>query len=507
MADLNALIAQGAQFKAPPDPFAQYAKMQQLRVGENQNALAQYQLGSAMRTDLQKNALNKAYSDAIDPISGKIDYNKVTKFLAASNAAGQTPAELKSQAEFRKSENDSAKADADLLDVKLKQSRQFLDTINPTDPTAPARYLAWHEANHKDSIIGPALAARGVTADQARQNIEAAIAKGPEAFAQLLNQSKLGTEKFMEMNKSTLTSQNLGGTARVLSTPGLGGNSTTVPGSVGTVTTTPAQIEANRIRAGRLTVSEANLKVAQDRLANEAATGVLSSDSLEFAANLYLQTGTLPSMGIGKGGAAIKAAIMNRAAEISKNSGETSATGAGNIVSAKQNIATQTKALKDFSTGVQGQMVTSFNTAIDHLSTMDKLADALNNGDIKAISSIGNTVAKQTGSPAPTNFDAARHIVGAEIQKAIIRAGGTGRERQEAADAFNTANSPAQLKGVIETYKQLLGGQLNSLEMQYSANTNRKDFRSKLSPAAKQVLSKLRGENSGGVDTSNPLLK
>ena len=304
----------------------------------------------------------------------------------------------------------------------------------------------------------------------------------------------------MEMNKSTLTPQSLGGTARVLSTPGLGGNSTTVPGSVGTVTTTPAQIEANRIRAG-------NLKVAQDRLANEAATGVLSPDSQEFAANLYLQTGTLPSMGIGKGGAAIKAAIMNRAAEISKNSGETSATGAGNIVSAKQNIATQTKALKDFSTGVQGQMVTSFNTAIDHLSTMDKLADALNNGDIKAISSIGNTVAKQTGSPAPTNFDAARHIVGAEIQKAIIRAGGTGRERQEAADAFNTANSPAQLKGVIETYKQLLGGQLNSLEMQYSANTNRKDFRSKLSPAAKQVLSKLRGENSGGVDTSNPLLK
>lgn len=44
-------LAQGIQFAPPPDPFAQYAKMQQLQAGTTQNALAQYQLGAAQRAD------------------------------------------------------------------------------------------------------------------------------------------------------------------------------------------------------------------------------------------------------------------------------------------------------------------------------------------------------------------------------------------------------------------------------------------------------------------------
>jgi hypothetical protein len=303
--------------------------------------------------------------------------------------------------------------------------------------------------------------------------------------------------------KSTVTPQGTGATNRLLSTPAFGGQATVVPGSEVQIAMSPAQVESNRI-------AQAQLKVSQDRLAAELATGTLSPASQELAAQLYLQTGTLPPMGIGKGAAGLKASIMNRASEIASGTGATSEEAATGMVQAKQNVATQTKTLKDFSTGIQGQMVTSFNTAIDHLSTVDKLADALNNGDVRAINSIGNVISKQTGSPAPTNFDAARQIVGAEIQKAIIRAGGTGKEREEAANAFNSANSPSQLKGVIETYKQLLGGQLNSLEMQYTANSGRKDFSSKLSPAAKETVKKLRGEGGAsatGVDTSNPLLR
>ena len=44
MADLNALIAQGYQFQAPPDPFVQYGKMQQLENSAMQNRLAQQQM-------------------------------------------------------------------------------------------------------------------------------------------------------------------------------------------------------------------------------------------------------------------------------------------------------------------------------------------------------------------------------------------------------------------------------------------------------------------------------
>ena len=102
MADLNALIAQGYQPQAPVDPFAQYAKMQQLNVGQNQNALAQYQLAQAQRADVQANALNAAYANATDPATGKIDYGKVTSALANANAGGQIPAVLKNQFETQK---------------------------------------------------------------------------------------------------------------------------------------------------------------------------------------------------------------------------------------------------------------------------------------------------------------------------------------------------------------------------------------------------------------------
>ena len=46
----------------------------------------------------------------------------------------------------------------------------------------------------------------------------------------------------------------------------------------------------------------------------------------------------------------------------------------------------------------------------------------------------------------------------------------------ETAASINAANSPAQLKGVIDTYKQLLGGQLSGLKQQYEVSTGKKDF-------------------------------
>jgi hypothetical protein len=174
------------------------------------------------------------------------------------------------QAAIKKASSEASKLENELVDQKLKQSRQFLDTIDPADPNAPARYIAWHEANHRDPVIGKALAARGVTADQSRATIDAAIARGPEAFANLLNQSKLGTEKFIELNRPQYTQQTLGGTVRQLGTPGLGGTATVVPGSEAATTATPGQIltnetakERNRIARQQLGVSIGHLTLAQ----------------------------------------------------------------------------------------------------------------------------------------------------------------------------------------------------------------------------------------------------
>lgn len=256
MALVNPNIALGVQPVQMANPLAQYGQIAQLQAAQNQNALAQYQLGAAKRGEETQNVLAQAYAQSVDPDTGKIDYNKLTKLVASGGGGAQLPGIEKTRRETETAVLTQQKAQSDLLDAKLKQSRGFLDTIDPADPTAPAKYLAWHEANHRDPIIGAALEARGVSAEQARQSIEAAIAKGPADFAKMLNQSKLGTEKFMEMNKPTLTPQTLGGTVRVLQTPGLGGPTEVVPGSVGAVTMTPAQIETNRIAQGQLTLAQ-----------------------------------------------------------------------------------------------------------------------------------------------------------------------------------------------------------------------------------------------------------
>ncbi len=250
----------------------------------------------------------------------------------------------------------------------------------------------------------------------------------------------------------------------------------------------------------RLAQSESHF---QQRLAQETATGALTPETLDMAANVYLKTGQMPPLGMGKAAAGLRQQILNRATEIgSKGTDGTTVAAAdiaSNIVTSKQDIGSQTKAVKDFSTGTQGKQVNAFNTAIDHLATMDKLSDALQGGDTKVINAIANTVARQTGASAPTNFDAAKQVVSAEIIKAIVASGGGVKEREEAANNFAAANSPAQLKGVINTYKQLLGGQLNSLGLQYEVNTGRKDFDKKLTGEAKQAFTSVRQQHNANT--------
>ena len=475
MALVDPNISLGVRPMELQDPLAQYGKMAAIQSAQNQNALAQYQLGAAQREEAAQNALSAAYQAAYDPNTGSYNINKLRQSLIQAGSGAKLPDVEKKLGELRTQQLTQQKTETELIDAKLKQSRQFLDAIDPANPEAPAQFWAWHKANHADPVLGPVLAARGVTADQSAARIDQAIQAGPAAFAQLIRQAQLGTEKFMELNKPHYITENLGGESRVSALPGLGGVPTVVSTSKRTATPDALMADAR----------------ARERLNAEMATGTLTPESLDVAANVYLQTGQLPT-GLGKAAAGLRAQVMNRATELS--TGKPPADVAGDIVGAKIDVAARAKAVKDFSTGTQGRQVNAFNTAIDHLETMGQLSDALQNNDIKAINAVGNLVARQTGAPAPTNFDAAKQIVTAEVIKAVVASGGGVTERQEAERNFAAASSPAQLKGVIDTYKKLLGGQLNSLGLQYANTTGRKDFESKLTPAAKTEFQRIRGE-------------
>jgi hypothetical protein len=608
MADYS--LALGVKPLQLEDPLTAYGRFATIQNAQNQNALAQYQLSAAQREDAATNALNAAYKDAYNTETGDIDLNKLRKSLSTGGFGAKLPALEKSFSELKTQKLTQSKTETELVDSKLKQQRSFLDTIDPNDPNAPQQFIAWHEANHRDPVLGPLLASRGVTADQARGRIDQAIRQGPQAFAQLLMQSKLGTEEFIKQNAPKFFSQDTGGQTQLVSVPGLGGPATTVSGSTATKTLTPGetaqqsrpvsvaanatlvnpisgaeifkgapapssiaamQAEADALPAGdprrdqleqkikketqntphfvssaqgvmavdpqtnkatpvlvngrplldsSTELGQAQLKIAKQRLnlseqterrlQEEAdSSGGLSPQALDIAAQMVVQSGVMPPLGSGKNASAARVQVMNRVAEMT---GTDASTGASNIIGNQQNTLAAKAALKDFTSGMSARRVTANNTAINHLETMDKLATDLNNRDTRIFNAAGNAFATATGQPAPTSFDAAKQLVAAEVIKAVVSNGGGVTERQEAAQNFSRANSPQQLKEVINTYRELLGGQLQSLEGQYKAGTNRDDFRSKfLTLNTQKVLpaapAKPAARNSGGVDLSNPLLK
>ena len=123
--------------------------------------------------------------------------------------------------------------------------------------------------------------------------------------------------------------------------------------------------------------------------------------------------------------------------------------------------------------GKQGQAIIALDTAGQHLKLMSGLIDPLQNDPLKAINSLSQSIAAQTGEPAPTNFDAAKRLVVGEIMKTVTATGGGVEERKSLAADLDRANSPAQLRGVINTYKELLAGKVHALAGGYKSGTGK----------------------------------
>jgi hypothetical protein len=166
------------------------------------------------------------------------------------------------------------------------------------------------------------------------------------------------------------------------------------------------------------------------------------------------------------------------------------------------------QAAKAFSTGKDGQAVQSANTALNHLGTLRELAAAQNNGDVRLFNTLANRFATETGGTAPSNLAAAVTLVGPEISKAVIGAGGTGgdREKVDAALAALTKGGKAQAAGVLATMEDLFGGRLTETQRTYERTTGRKDFaQTFLSPAAQRVLA-ARTQSSAPQSGGAPLV-
>jgi hypothetical protein len=180
-----------------------------LQLDNPMNAMAMY---SQIQGAQQANQLNRLkmdeYERARTEEEGIRNYLANTKDVNAPETRagllkyGKTGLEYgKALTEQQKAAVERQTAEVKLVDDKLKQSRNFLEGIQTAD-----QYLAWHEANHRDPVLGPMLASRGITADQSRARIMGELSK-PGGLQKLINESKLGVEKFAERNTMTAYEQ------------------------------------------------------------------------------------------------------------------------------------------------------------------------------------------------------------------------------------------------------------------------------------------------------------
>tara|TARA_R110000822_G_scaffold51631_1_gene134149 strand:+ start:316 stop:1770 length:1455 start_codon:yes stop_codon:yes gene_type:complete len=125
---LNEMIAQGAQFKMP-DPLEQYGRIAQIQQAQNQNALAQYQLGTAQRGDVQQNALYRRLQDPT------FDQNNPENLASLAQFGTPGITAMKSITEAKNAALTGSKLRGDIQEQQRKSfSSDLLDLgSNPTD--------------------------------------------------------------------------------------------------------------------------------------------------------------------------------------------------------------------------------------------------------------------------------------------------------------------------------------------------------------------------------------
>ena len=322
---LDPSIALGIRPLEVPNQLAQYAQMAQVENAQQQNALAQFQLGAARRAEQGQNALGQAYGAyyggggsmgggaATSPAGGTlagmgaarggINYDNMRQAIVdklRTTAPNLIPAELARINEMeqkgllaRKTQTDidtagltQQKTRQELVTTRTAQFRDQLSKVNSPEAAAQWTIAMYNDPQLKDTISSVPLEAA-----------LAEIPKTPQEFNVWKNQNALGMTEFIKQNKPTTFAQDTGPGGRLMSFPGLGGPATLVPGSEFTKSMTFADKNA-----------AARLAFDQGKFAWEKANPGFELKEAEDGSIVGVNKRTLQAFPVTVGGAAPAAA-------------------------------------------------------------------------------------------------------------------------------------------------------------------------------------------------------
>ena len=254
MADLNALIARGYQFQPPPDPFAQYAKQQQLEQGEQANQLNQMKMQEYQRGMEETNAMRR-----LDPTSAtylqditRINPEKGFAFAKLRQEAGtaRTEGEIK-----------NTKLISDKL-AMLPEAYRMADT--------PEAYLQLHQSVHADPVLGPYLKSVGATPEKGLATLQKAVETGK--FDELRMGSMQSVNQILESMKPLV----------------VGASSSVYNPKTGTYTQAPSapaaatQVKTLLAERDALPLGDPNRKIYDQQIKDLGSTAQVARDRLAF---------------------------------------------------------------------------------------------------------------------------------------------------------------------------------------------------------------------------------
>lgn len=476
------------QIESPVNALAQVLQVQQ---AQNTNKLADYSLGKAKRQDEEMNALSGLLRD------GGIDLSTPEGQSKAYSVAPTTAATIiKGHLDNRKIVSDIGASDATAKAKTIEAAHKRMEMMGQT--------LGWLKDNpsaeNAQLVVQHFTDSGLMTDEQAKKALERVQSdptpQGIASFATLGYQAALSAKDQLP----TYHTRNTGGTTDTLAINPVTQKVTVASSAPITQSADNAATNATHVQTTGMTnatsrdINAANIK-------KDYNVAGLNSDGTPGAANDSMVDAIGQYKVAPPNGMALRNPRMQQIlADVTAKYPDFDATQYG----ARQVAA------KAFSTGKDGQSVQSANTALNHLGTLKELAAAQNNGDIRLFNTIANRFATETGGTAPTNLAAAVTMVGPEISRAVIGAGGGqgDREKVDSALAALTKGGKAQAAGTLATMEDLFGGRLTEAQRTYERTTGRKDFPTTfLSPAAQKVLAARGGGVSGPDPKVEELLK
>jgi hypothetical protein len=195
MSEINQMIARGVDPIQVQSPVNQLAQFETIRGAQQANMLRQEQMAALQREREQLQTLNRLYGEAYNPTTGRVDEAKLYSGLAQGGLGSQIPGLQKAELERRKTGFATSKEQSEAILKRLEFKRTQLEGV-----TTPDAYVNWALSSFDDPLLGPTLREIGSSPEKVMERINQA-AQQPNALQNLIEESKLGSDKFAQLVK------------------------------------------------------------------------------------------------------------------------------------------------------------------------------------------------------------------------------------------------------------------------------------------------------------------